>query len=137
MENQIDEKNVLELLYKACPSFQNIVQKEFDEEEKQLLYVITGRFASYLLHLYQNNELKDFSSIAEFIESLYLHGTEKVQELATLGFLEGIQNVWSNNKINPEVFYQYLLPESKKWWRQLNKFWNGEIKIVGETYNQE
>jgi len=24
--------------------------------------------------------------------------------------------------------------ETKKWWIELNKFWNGEIKYVGETY---
>jgi hypothetical protein len=49
--------------------------------------------------------------------------------------LEGIQNVWGNNSVNPEIMFKYLGDTSRKWWAELNKFWNGEIKFIGETYN--
>ncbi|HLL60797.1 MAG TPA: hypothetical protein VK338_03700 [Candidatus Nitrosocosmicus sp.] len=137
MKNRIDEKDVLDLLYKACPSFQTIVERDFNEDDKQLLYVVAGRFAAHLLDLYQKQNTKSFPLVAQFIESLHIQGTKKVQELAILGFLEGIQNVWSHSTVKPDVFFEYLLPESKKSWRKVAKFWKGEIKVVGEPFDQE
>ncbi len=38
---------------------------------------------------------------------------------------------------NSENEIPNLRIESKKWWKQLNKFWNNEIKYIGETINSE
>ena len=45
--------------------------------------------------------------------------------------LEGIQNVWGH-EIDPELFAPFLLPESRRWWDELNAFWRGERRYVGE-----
>jgi hypothetical protein len=70
--------------------------------------------------------------VARVIERLHVEGDPYVREAATIGLLEGIQNVWGNNGVDPELFFPFLLPESVRWWKSLNKFWNGESKHVGE-----
>jgi hypothetical protein len=55
-----------------------------------------------------------------------------VREAATIGLLEGIQNVWSNNDVDPELFVVHLLPESAKWWLNLNDFWSGKARFIGD-----
>lgn len=65
------------------------------------------------------------------IEDFHTDGDDYVKEYATIGILEGIQNVWGNNDTDPENFAKFLLPISKQYWDSLNKFWNGEVPIVG------
>ena len=66
------------------------------------------------------------------IEHLHTNGDAEVRTAATIGLLEDIQNVWGNNDVDPEQFIIYLLPESRKWWDELNAFWHGERRYVGE-----
>ena len=72
----------------------------------------------------------------EAIERLHLEGDEYVREAATIGALEGIQNVAGNDGIDPEEFVIYLRPESLRWWGQLNEFWEGRIPYVGATIDE-
>nr|MDQ3820181.1 hypothetical protein [Acidobacteriota bacterium] len=122
------------LLLKACPSFTEKWQEHraFYEDE-DLLYVDLGEFAHHLLELYKTKQTDEFSAVFEAVESLHQKGDAYVREAATIGLLEGIQNVAGNTGVNPEEFLQYLKPESVKWWRQLNDFWDGKIPYVGAT----
>lgn len=133
MNKKIIKENIIKDICEIYPSFKTIVDTEYSEE-KDLIYVIIGRFAKYLLDLYIENKDRDFSEIARYIEDLHLQKDRELREIGTIGFLEGIQNIWENNNIDPEIFYQYLLPESKKWWLELNRFWDGEVKYVGESF---
>jgi hypothetical protein len=91
-----------------------------------------GAFARHLLKLHRAKQTADFPAVAQLIERLHVEGDAFVREAATIGLLEGIQNVWSNDGVNPEEFCPFLLPESLKWWRSLNNFWDGKIRFVGE-----
>ncbi len=137
VNEQISEDQVLEFLYSSVSEFKVLVESELDEEDRKLSYIVAGSFAKFLLDSYKNGKTELLHSAAKFIEALHVNGNDKVRELATIGYLEGIQNVWGNNKTDPSIFYEYLRPESKKWWDQLNKFWSAEIKYVGETFSQE
>ncbi len=137
MSEEITEDQVSELLYKYTPEFKTVLEDELDDEERKMNYLVAGTFARFLLDGYKSGNVKQLESAAKFIEELHLKGSETVKNLATVGYLEGIQNVWGNNGVDPSIFYGYLLAESQKWWLQLNKFWNGEIKEVGETISQE
>ena len=97
--------------------------------------MIAGSFAHYLLRCYLDSDTIELSRGFEFIESLYSQENVKHNELATIGFLEAIQNVWSNHGLKPETVFLQLGPLSKKWWIELNRFWNHETKFVGETSN--
>ncbi len=100
----------------------------------ELPYIVAMDFSVYLLNLYQNNETSELADGLNFIEHLHHSQHHKVKELATIGYLEAIQNIWGNHGVDPEAIFEYLGVESKKWWIELRKFWRGEIKYVGETY---
>jgi hypothetical protein len=119
----ITAAQVVPILTEACPSFQST---------EELIYVALGDFARHLLELHQRNQTHAFPAVAQAIERLHVEGDHSVKEAATIGLLEGIQNVWSNNAVDPDLFGRNLLPESRKWWDELNAFWRGERRFVGE-----
>ena len=90
-----------------------------------LQHCIAGEFAFYLLEAYKNNNIPILTKAGNFIENLYSYNDEKMENLATLGYLEGIQNVWSNRKVNPDGMLEYLGEKSKDGWVYLNRSWNG------------
>jgi hypothetical protein len=133
----ITKEQVMLLLLEACPSFTEKWEEHrafYDDED--LLYVDLGEFAHHLVELHKTNQTSEFPAVFDVIERLHLEGDAYVKEAATIGMLEGIQNVAGNTGANPEVFVQYLKPESAKWWRQLNDFWDGKIPNVGATENE-
>ena len=114
------------LLMEACPSYRP------PAEDQDLLYVALGNFVRHLLQLQRQSRTLEFPEVARAIERLHVEGDHYVREAATIGLLEGIQNVWTNEGTDPELFVCHLLPVSDKWWQSLNDFWNGKSKFVGE-----
>jgi hypothetical protein len=108
-------------LIKAFPDY------EIDEFDEGLPYCVAGGFALYLLEAFKNSKTSTLFAAGEFIELLHTNAEHKVRELATVGYLEGIQNVWGNNSVDPEEMVPYLGPLSKKWWDKLNRFWSGDV----------
>jgi hypothetical protein len=128
----ITKPQVIPMLVEACPSFRPGWEQHLRENGEEILYVALGDFARHLLELFQARKTESFPGVAHVIERLYVEGEPYVREAATIGLLEGIQNVWGNNNVDPELFFPLLLPESARWWKSLNKFWSGESKHVGE-----
>jgi hypothetical protein len=126
----IEQLEVMPLLVEACPSFEERWLKHFQERGNDLFYELAGAFADHLLSLQQANDLSSFPAVAAAIERFHVEGTPWVKEFATIGVLEGIQNVWSNNSTDPEMFGAFLLPESQRWWRGLNDFWSDKAPLV-------
>ena len=134
---QITKEQVMPLLLEACPSF----TEKWEEhrafyEDEDLLYVDLGEFAHHLVELHKTNQTDEFPAVFDVIERLHLEGDDYVKEAATIGMLEGIQNVAGNLEVDPEVFAPYLKSESAKRWRQLNDFWDGKIPYVGAPENE-
>lgn len=124
----IAKDQAMPLLLEACPSF----RKTWDCSDNQdLPYVCMGDLARHLLHLHEVGRTGEFPAVCEVIERLLLEGDGYVKELATLGFLEGVQNVWLGNNSDPEEFFPFLLPESRKWWQELNDYWQGKTSRLG------
>jgi hypothetical protein len=119
---------VMPFLLSACPSFSTRWEEHraFYADE-QLLYIDLGEFAHHLIELQKANRTEEFPAVFEIIERMHVEGDDYVKEAATIGMLEGIQNVAGNSGIDPERFAKYLKPESAKRWRQLNKFWEGKV----------
>ena len=117
-------REVDEYLISSFPDF------SIDEIDKGLPYSIAGSFALYLLQAYKNNFIDTLVLAGKFIEDLYTYEDEYIDNLATIGYLEAIQNVWGNNSVNPEEFVKYLGPTSQKCWVALNRYWNGDISAA-------
>ena len=129
----IARDEVMPLLLKACPSF----RERWDDHvtspsyEADLLYVDLGEFAHHLVELMKTDATAEFPAVFDAIERIHVDGDSYVKEAATIGLLEGIQNVAGNNGISPESFARYLKPESAGWWVDLNSFWDGKSPNVG------
>ena len=100
--------------------------EEFFEEWKNdkngiPYYICLGDFAHYLINKIENSETDDFPKIFDVIEKLHIEGDSYVREAITVGLLESIQNI-AGNKAN--LFIQFLLPETNRWWNKLNQFWD-------------
>ncbi|MBN1590296.1 MAG: hypothetical protein JW888_12345 [Pirellulales bacterium] len=87
--------------------------------------------ARHLLRLYQDKRTEEFPALCELIERFHFEGDGFVKELATVGLLEGIQNNWEHDDADLKGFHDFLLPESRKWWKELNDFWAGRIPYLG------
>jgi hypothetical protein len=132
MRAVISRDQMIPLLLEACPSFLHVLEEHRQYYGEEIPYVVLGDFARHLLQLHQQHQTEDFPAIAQVIERLHVEGDQYVREAATVGLLEGIQNVWGNEGAAPELFVRYLLPESAKWWQSLNDFWSGKSKFIGE-----
>ena len=126
----IEQSEALRILVAACPSFADALREHEAEQGENLAYVAAGAFARHLLALHQESNVSTFPSVAAAIERLHTEGSPWVQEFATIGVLEAVQNVWSNNNSNPEHFARFLLPESRRWWEGLKNFWSGQVAYV-------
>ena len=121
----------MEVLVASCPSFRGEWNAHLAEWGNDVLYIAAGAFAEHLLAMQICGAVSLFPMIAESIERLCKEGTPWVKEFATVGVLEGIQNVWANAGADPEGFGKYLMPESKVCWERLNTFWSGKAANVG------
>jgi len=124
----ITKEQVMPLLLDACPSF----SKRWEEhrafyEDEELLYIDLGEFAHHLVELQKGHRTEEFPAVFRIIERLHLEGDPYVKEAATIGLLEGLQNVSGNHGLEPEDFVRYLGPASAKRWRKLNDFWDAKI----------
>lgn len=111
----IEKVEVIPLLLQACPGFSEAWAKHLQEHGDDLSYVAAGAFAAHLLAVFRSSDHSSLPAIGEAIEQLYVDGSPWVKEFATIGLLEGIQNVWANNNVDPERFVPYLGPESRRW----------------------
>ncbi len=126
------QDQIIPLLMESCPSFRAVVDEHQQENGEEILYVLLSGFARHLLQLHQQHQTEAFPAVAEAIERMHVEGDPFVRESATIGLLEGIQNVWNNADVDPELFARHLLPESARWWRSLQDFWSGRSKFVGD-----
>jgi len=129
------KQQIVPMLLQACPSFVdtwNSLRDEYGPELDDLVYVSLGAFARHLIALLEQQRTEEFPKVFQTVEELHVHGDHLVREAATIGLLEGIQNSLSQAGFEQLIVEPFLLPESAKWWRRLNKFWAGEIRFVGE-----
>lgn len=130
----IVREQILALLLEACPSFGDSCAESVNDHGSELLYVHAGEFAHHLLQLHQAGRDAEFPAVGVLIERLHSEGEHFVRELATIGFLESIQNVWSHSTTSPDAFLSYLGPEGTKSWQDLKRFWSGEIPFIPDRY---
>jgi hypothetical protein len=124
----IKKDQVIPLILEACPSFQGSWDKI---DDKDSLYPVMGELSRHLLSLYLEKRTDEFGPLCEVVERLHVDGDGEVRELATFGFLDGVRNVWGHAAADPEGFYGFLLPESRKRWKELDDSRSGELPSVG------
>lgn len=133
------------LLLTAVPSFAGLWSEIEDdpmfldgETGTRLHYIDVAWFAPHVIELQRSGAAGELSRLFEAIELLHTDGDSYVKELATIGYLEGIQIACSHTTdVRQEDFEPYLGPESRRWWRGLNAFWSSLApRVQAQTANQ-
>ena len=122
MSTVVHKEQIATLLIESCPSFK-AEYEALDDEDKELPYIVAGDFSRHLLNLYKGNNLIEFPNVVQFIELLHMNGDAYVREYATIGILEAVQNIWGHSDVDPNIFADCLLPQSRQAWNDLDKFW--------------
>jgi hypothetical protein len=124
---------VFERLVEACPSYRARwealrAEPDFDAE---VVYPNLGDFAHHVVELLERGETAELPALARELEALHVEGDDAVKEAATIGILEGIQNVASHGTVSLQPLEKELGSETKKWWDSLDAFWAGKVPYVG------
>lgn len=125
----------MRLLLEACPSFsQTWATLEHDEIHAdgagRLHYLDAMEFANHMVALYEAGADDEVAASLAVIERLHLEGDAFVRELATIGYLEDVHGSFVTRPAELERLGSLLGPESARWWRGLQAFWNGENPSV-------
>ena len=101
----IRREQVIGLLIEACPSYRARWQacREAPEFDAELLYVHLGDFADHVIDLLERHEVPELPALSRVVEQLHLDGDDYVKEAATIGLLEGIQNVAGHEMYRPKI----------------------------------
>lgn len=133
MDQVISRDQVMPLLLAACPSFaatwRESERENYDDElGRRLHYLDAGDFARHLVELHRQGMKGEIIAAMAVIERLHVEGEHYVQELATIGYLEGIQFAASHvDGVDEAEFKIYLGPTSRRWWNGLVGFWDGSV----------
>lgn len=120
----IDKQEMMDLLVKACPSFEPHWGEfclEWNDEPEPPLYLALADFSHQLKLMFRKGDTQTFPAVFNVIERLHREGDKYVKESVTIGILESLQ-------IEDEspAIYEYLGPESARWWNKLDRFWKGD-----------
>ncbi|HET7823426.1 MAG TPA: hypothetical protein VFL10_18030 [Ornithinibacter sp.] len=129
--------DVMPMLVRACPSFAPTWASLQDDEihlgqdGTRLTYLDAGEFTRHLVEQFAAGEIDEVRGSFVVIEAMHTDGDEYVRELATIGFLEGVQTAAAHDsRCEPADFEAFLGVESRRWWRGLEAFWSGGAPTV-------
>lgn len=126
------------LVLAAVPSFQQKwdrdVREDWADEGSpggRLGYLDAGEVARHAVDLLATGQRDEVVALLAVVERLHLEGDEYVRELATIGYLEDLQNALDRHRA---LTYDEMLPllgvESRKWWHAVERFWTGKSPTV-------
>ena len=119
----------------ADPTFKEawmVFLSEWNDDKERPYYQLLGELVRHLSRNFQNGETESFAAVFQVIEDWHVYGDEYVRTAASIGFLEGLQNENLHEKTKPSDFEAWLLPESKRWWKKIERFWASGEPIVDD-----
>lgn len=127
----ITRDQMFEPILAACPSFEPVWREFVEESERYpdqepLYYIVLGDLARHIVERFRSGATEEFPAVFQVVERWHCLGDHYVQEAATIGLLEDIQNISLHARVDPTVFEKWLLPESRKCWAALNRYWDGD-----------
>jgi hypothetical protein len=131
----IEADDVMPLVLAAMPSFEQEWRTRVEEENaaeqpggRRLGYVDVTDVLRHLAARVAQGDTSELGPMLAVVERLHLEGDDYVRELATIGYLEGLQGYVSRREL-PDL-RPLLGPESLRWWRGLEAFWSGRAQAV-------
>lgn len=116
----------------ASPSFEPVwrafLAKWQGQPEGLPIYLVLSDLARHIATLLDHGTDSELREIFRVVEEWHLHGDAYVRNAATVGLLEDLQNTTVVGVDVPTRCLGYLGPESLRWWRKVESFWEkGEL----------
>jgi hypothetical protein len=123
---------MMQPVLRASPSFEPVWREFLAEWEGQSeglpMYLVLSELARHIAKLCDRGVDPELREIFRIVEDWHLYGDEYVREAATIGLLEDLQNTNVVAEHIPARCVSYLGPESLRWWRKVENFWEkGEL----------
>lgn len=129
----ITRENMFEPLLAADPSFAETWQAfvhEWRDEPDLPQYLALADLARHLIGKMQVGDTSRFDAVFAVVERWHLEGDGYVEEAASIGLLEDLQNTGLHDRTTPEMFLPWLRPVSREQWDKIEAFWNGGPPIT-------
>jgi hypothetical protein len=127
-------------LLEADPSFEPRWRgfvAEYASESELPLYIALGELAQHLIERRQRGDTEGFDRVFHVVERWHTDGDSYVSEAGSIGFLESLQNLLGGNErwkdvggVRASDFEPYLGEETRRWWKKLYKFWDGDTAAL-------
>lgn len=100
------------------------------DDAGELPYLDASAVAVHVVGLVRAGRTDELGPFFAAVERLLLDGDDDVRNLATVGYLESLQNHAGHAGLDSALFVPLLGPQGARWWRGLNAFWSGEAAAV-------
>ena len=137
----IEPDEMMDLLLAACPSFatqweESLVDKGPDEATgNRLHYGDAADLVRHVVSLQIDGRTSELDAVFDTIERLLAEGDPYVQNLATIGYIEGFQMaIVADLGADPERDIRpWLRSMSEIEWQRLNELWGGPATSIHPT----
>jgi hypothetical protein len=136
----IAKAEIIPGLLSECPQLQAVWDKHAadwaKEDPRDYDGEIPGDYnnASAMIHalieFYTRGQTDCFPRFFGYIERLINEGDAEVQNIAVVGYLETLQTAASWKDHGPEVFVQWMGPESRRSWAGIHQWWSGGKSLM-------
>jgi hypothetical protein len=128
----IQKIEIMPLVLARCPAFTPTWEKHrlSWEGEEAGIYNDLAQFATFIVNCYAQGHIEPVVAAFALIEELLVGGDEEVRNAAAIGFLEDIQLIASWRPFKAVVFIQWLGPESKLAWAEIEEMWRGKSSLA-------
>lgn len=123
---------MMQPILEVSPSFEPVWQAFVDEWKADPdglpHYLVLSDLARHIAALLERGADDELRRIFQVVEAWHVHGDPYVREAATVGLLEDLQNTNVVGNHTPGKCVTYLGPQSLRWWRKVERFWEaGEL----------
>ena len=128
----IKKTEIMPLILARCPSFTPAWEKHqaFWQGEEAGIYNDLAEFATFIVDAYAHQDIESVLAGFATIEELLVGGDEEVRTAAAIGFLEDVRNSASWRPFGAAVFIQWLGPNSKEAWAEIEHIWRGKRSLA-------
>lgn len=136
----IQKGDMFEPLLAAYPAFKAqhdaFMDEWADDPEGLPNYLLLHDLARECPMLLASRRQAEVAKIFDVVENWLLNGDHYVQEAATVGFLESIQNTNLHKGTTPDDFLPFCGPEALFWWEKVARFWS-HAELITDTRRSE
>jgi hypothetical protein len=128
----LSKTEVIPELLQECPEFQAAWNDHvaYWHGEPAGDYNDASAIVHELIDSFESGRTDCFPRFFAFVERLILEGDPEVQNLAVVGYLETLQTAASWRDYGPEKFVQWMQPQSRRWWYEIYKWWEGGKSLM-------